>query len=92
MSPGSSRMREMNAARERGFSVEMASKDHVNSLIISDGSQGKVLFEGNLGELQALEMVEEIVLQMKGTNGTLPIDLEENEFRKMLDKKEVAGD
>ena len=80
-------MRKMNAVRERGFSVEMASKEHVRSLILSDESQGKVLFEGNLGELQALEMVEEIVLQVKGTKGTLRIDLEEDEFRKMLEKK-----
>ena len=70
--------------------MEMASKEHVRSLIVSDESQCKVLFEGNLGELQALEMVEEIVLQMKGTNGTLRIDLEENEFRTMLEKKEAA--
>ncbi len=80
-------MRKMNAVRERGFSVEMASKEHVRSLILSDESQGKVLFEGNLGELQALEMVEEIVLQVKGTKGTLRIDLGEDEFRKMLEKK-----
>ncbi len=71
--------------------MEMASKEHVRSLIVSDESQGKVLFEGNLGELQALEMVEKIVLQMKGTNGTLRIDLEESEFRRMLEKKEVTG-
>ena len=30
--------------------------------------------------------VEMTVLQMKGTNGTLRIDLEENEIRKMLEK------
>jgi len=84
-------MRKMNAVKERGFSVEMASKEHVRSLIVSDESQGKVLFEGNLGELQALEIVEKIVLQGKGTNGTLRIDLEERELRKMLEKKEGAG-
>ena len=30
--------------QEEGFSVEMASKEHVRSLIVSDESQGKVLF------------------------------------------------
>ena len=81
-------MRKMGRVRERGFSAEMASKEHVRSLIVSDESQGKVLFEGNLGELQTLEMVEEIVLQVKGTNGTLRIDLEKDEFKRMLEKKE----
>lgn len=85
-------MRKMNAIRERGFSVEMASKEHVRSLILSDESQGKVLFEGNLGELQDLGMVEEIVLQVKGSNGTLRIDLEEDEFRKMLEKKKEGAE
>jgi hypothetical protein len=85
-------MRKMGKVKERGFSVEMASKAQVQSLIISDESQGKVLFEGNLGELQELGMVEEIVLQVRGTKGTLRIDLEEGEFRRMLDKKkEGAG-
>ena len=85
-------MRKMNAVRERGFSVEMASKEHVRSLILSDESQGKVLFEGNLGELQDLRMVEAIVLQVKGSNGTLRIDLEEDEFRKMLEKKKEGAE
>lgn len=70
--------------------MEMASKEHVRSLIVSDESQCKVLFEGNLGELQALEMVEEIVLQVRGTKGTLRIDLEEDEFRKMLKEGDGA--
>ena len=82
----------MGKVRERGFSVEMASKEHVRSLIVSDESQGKVLFEGSLGELQELGMVEEIVLQVKGTKGTLRIDLEESEFVKMLEKKEAERD
>jgi len=85
-------MSEMGKVRERGFSVEMASKEHVRSLIVSDESQGKVLFEGSLGELQELGMVEEIVLQVKGTKGTLRIDLEESEFVKMLEKKEAERD
>ena len=82
----------MGKVRERGFSVEMASKEHVRSLIVSDESQGKVLFEGSLGELQELGMVEEIVLQVKGNKGTLRIDLEESEFVKMLEKKEAERD
>jgi hypothetical protein len=78
-------MRKMGKIKERGFSVEMTSKEYVRSLIVSDESQGKVLFEGTLGKLQELRMVEEIVLQVKGTKGTLRIDLKADEFRKMLE-------
>jgi hypothetical protein len=80
-------MRKMGKIKERGFSVEMTSKKYVRSLIVSNESQCKVLFEGTLGKLQELRMVEEIVLQVKGTKGTLRIDLEVDEFMKMLEKK-----
>ena len=80
----------MSKAKERGFSVEMTSKNHVRTLVVSDESTGKVLFEGNLGELKTLEMVEELVLQVTGTNGTLRLDMEEDEFRRMLEDKEGA--
>jgi hypothetical protein len=79
---------EMGKVKERGFSVEMDSKNHVRSLVVSDESRGKVLIEGNLGELRELEMVEEIVLQMKGTKGTLRVDLDNRDIRKLLEKKE----
>ena len=36
-------------------------------------------------------MVEEIVLLVKGTNGTLRIDLDEGEFKGMLEKKEEGA-
>ena len=57
-------MRKMDVVRERGFSVEMASKDHMRSLKVSDESRGKALFEGNLGELQDsfLQLVLEALL------------------------------
>ena len=80
-------MRKMDTVKKRGFSVEMASKEQVRSLIVSNESRGKVLFEGNLGELQELEMMEEIVLLVKGTNGTLRLDVEEDEFKRMLERK-----
>jgi hypothetical protein len=54
---------------------------------MSDGSQEGVLFEGFLGELEELGMVEEVILELKGANGTLRIDLDEGELRKMLAKK-----
>jgi len=72
---------------ERGFSVEMESKRHVKTISVSDESHDRVLFEGNLGKLKELGMVEEIILEIKGANGTLRIDLHEDELRKMLSKK-----
>lgn len=75
----------MNTVKlERGFSVEMLSKKHVKTISMSDETHDKVLFEGNLGELEGLCMVEEVILEIKGANGIMRVDLTEEELRKML--------
>ena len=71
----------------REFSVEMGSKRHVKTISVSDESHDRVLFEGNLGELEELGMVEDIILEIKGVNGTLRVEVCEDELRKMLSKK-----
>jgi len=69
---------------EHAFSVEMASKRYVKSISISDEAQERVLFEGNLGELRELSLVEGDVLEFIGVNGILRIGLTEEQLRKML--------
>jgi hypothetical protein len=72
---------------EHSFSIEMKSKKHVKHISLSNESHEHVLFEGSLGELEELSMVEGAVLEIKGVNGVLRIDLSEEELRKMLSKK-----
>jgi hypothetical protein len=43
-----------------------------------------VLFEGVLGELEDLSMVDGAVLEVRGTNGVLRIDLTVEDLREML--------
>ncbi len=77
----------MRKCKKHAFSIEMKSKDHIKSISMSNGPHGGVLFEGFLGEIEELGMVEEVILEVKGCNGTLRIDLDEAELRKMLAKK-----
>ena len=70
----------------RGLSVEMASKRYVKSLIVSDEVRGRVLFEANIGNLIGLSSVDGRVLEVRGTNGTLRVDLTEEELEAMLSK------
>ena len=77
----------MTKCKKHAFSVEIKSKDHIKSISMSNGPHGGVLFEGFLGELEELGMVEGVILEVKGGNGTLRIDLDEAELRKMLAKK-----
>jgi len=75
---------------EHAFSIEMESKKHVRHISVSNESHDRVLFEGSLGELEELSMVEGAVLEVKGANGVLRIDLNEDELRKMFSKKEAG--
>ena len=72
------------------FSVEMKSKKHLKSISISDEAHDLVLFEGSLGELVDLSLVEGDVLEFVGVNGVLRIDLTKEQLRKIL-QCNVAG-
>jgi hypothetical protein len=69
---------------EHSFSVEMKSKKHVKSISISDEAHDRVLFEGNLGELMELTLVEGDVLEFIGVNGVLRVGLSKKQLRKAL--------
>jgi hypothetical protein len=69
---------------EHGFSVDLKSKQYVKNLSISNEAHDKVLFEGNLGEMLELSLVEGNVLEFIGTNGVLRLALTEGQLRKAL--------
>ena len=77
-------------AMRRGFSVEMDSKRYVKSISISNEAHERVLFEGDIGEILELAMVDGEVLEVKGENGTLRIDISEKELRMMLERPAEA--
>jgi len=66
--------------------VETASKQYVKSLIVSDEVHGRVLFEAEIGDLVGLSSVDGRVLEVRGTNGTLRVDLTKEELEAMLRK------
>ena len=49
----------------------------------------EVLFEGYLGKLESLGLIEEAVLEIKGVNGVLRIDLTQNQLVKLLNPRDV---
>jgi len=69
---------------EHTFSIEMKSKKHVKSISISDEARDRVLFEGNLGGMLELSIVEGDVLEFIGVNGVLRIGITEKQLRKAL--------
>ena len=70
----------------RGFSVEMKQREHVKTIMVSDGGLENVLFEGNLGQLLELSMSDHSVLEVRGVNGVLRVDLTLEELDDMISK------
>jgi hypothetical protein len=68
----------------RGFSIEMESKRYVKNISISDEAHDRVLFEGNIGSLEELSMADERVLEIRGSNGLLRIDVTTQELEEMI--------
>lgn len=66
------------------FSVEMKSKAHVRSISISNEAYDRVLFEGDLGNLMMVLMIDGTVLEVVGTNGVLRLGIDEDVLQKVL--------
>lgn len=66
------------------FSVEMKSKRHVRSISISNEARDRVLFEGDLGELEEVAFIEGSMLEVRGTNGVLRVELGQRETEKLM--------
>jgi len=75
-------------SKERMFSIDMRSKENVRSISISDVTQDRVLFEGYLGQLEELGMINGAILEVRGINGVLRMELSEDELHRMLSPKE----
>jgi len=65
----------------------MASKEHMNRVSVSNELNGEVVFEGELGGLVRIELIEGILLKITGDNGVIRIDLTEKELSRALSKK-----
>jgi len=73
---------------DRGFTAEISSKRYVKNVSISNEAHDRVLFEGVFGELLELYMVEDKVLEIKGTEGTLRIDVTKQELARIFERRE----
>ncbi|MCW4051313.1 MAG: hypothetical protein NWE89_16435 [Candidatus Bathyarchaeota archaeon] len=74
----------------RGFTAEINSKQYVKNISISNEAHNRVLFEGTFGELEEVYMVEDKVLEIKGTHGTLRIDVTKEELERIFKSENVT--
>ena len=70
---------------EHDFSIELASSEQLRGVSIPRKCQ-RVLLEGTLGELVQISLVESVMLEIQCSQGTLRMDLTEDEYRKAATK------
>lgn len=71
---------------EHTFSIELIAMKYVRHLTVSDTSPDRVFFEGSLGQMQALNLIEGRTLEIQGVHGVLRVDLCEADLHNMLVK------
>jgi hypothetical protein len=69
---------------EHTFSIEMKSKSSLNHISLSDISAEPVLIQGELGRLDEIYFQEEVILEIRGSKGTLRLDISRKEIEKFL--------
>jgi hypothetical protein len=63
----------------------MESKRHVRSISISDEAHDRVLFEGDLGRLLEVSIIERSAFEVVGKNGVLRMEIDEDVLQRVLD-------
>jgi len=69
---------------EHSFSIEMKSKEAVRTLSFLEKEKGSVFFEGFLGKLKTISMVENVMLEIEGKNGVIKLDITSQELEKYI--------
>ena len=64
----------------------MKSKEHIKQILLSSNGRNPILFEGTLGNLGKVSLVEDLVLEIRGENGSLRIDLSKDELCQFFEK------
>ena len=63
------------------FSLELNSREHIRRVSMPSGPGDRLLIQGCLGELEAVGLVEGLMLEIRGAYGVLSVDIREEELR-----------
>ena len=74
----------MKKESSHAFSIELKSKEFLRNVMIANRTGETVLVEGFLGELEEVGLVEGAMLELRGSNGVLRIDLKKEELDRLL--------
>ena len=75
---------------EHSFSIELKSKRGVKRMSFSNKENSHIFFEGNLGELANVSLVEGVMLEIEGVNGVLRLDITQQELERCFGRQETT--
>jgi hypothetical protein len=73
-----------DSCKEHSFSIELKSKEHIKNITLTNKIQNRILLEGSLGKLKEISLIEGRVIELIGENGTLRLDICEDEITELL--------
>ena len=78
-------------SEEHSFSIEMRSEQGVKRMSFLDNENGHIFFEGFLGKLKKINVVENVMLEIEGKNGVLKLDITRKEIEKGLSSDKTGN-
>ena len=72
------------------FTIELKSKRDVKNVSLDGGE--KVLIEGSIGSLKGARFLEDLILEVIGSNGELRVDLAVNDLQLPIQNGEGPND
>ena len=71
----------------RSFSIELSRGDQIRRVSFPEGSGKGLMIEGLIGEVTEIEIIEDILLEIRATDGVLRIELSRDELKNTLKGK-----
>ncbi len=68
----------------------MKSEHYVKRMSFLDKENGNVFFEGFLGTLKNVALIEGVMLELEGVNGIIRVDISQKDLEKCLYQKSTA--
>ena len=70
----------------KGFSVELAKKDYISEIVLSNDPRNTVLVSGDLGQVLNITLVEEMILELRYTHGNIRLDIDADDLFTFISK------
>ncbi|MFQ6087761.1 MAG: hypothetical protein ACE5K0_02520 [Candidatus Methanofastidiosia archaeon] len=72
---------------KHAFSIILKSEKYLKSISVGEDYGPRVVLEGELGDLVEISLVNDVLIEIRGENGMLSIDLSKDELDRFLKEK-----